>query len=316
MTNASPLVDPTAVVRRRLVAGLVDAVLVVLVHRALLVLSGSSAASLLVVAILVVAYFGVVQGFTGATLGKVITGVRVVNPSGRPPGPAPALVRTAALAADAFFGIGLWLAWSTPSHRRLGDALAGTLVVDEASLGVTPPLHWADDERQAGDPDPAVDELVAELVGASGEPGMAHGRRGSAGEGSDHDDELAGGTAHDVGGDRPHRRRGDGVEEGVDEDVADDVAGDVTEDVTEDVAEDVDADVDDGLEWVADAGADSDGPGLTLAPALLPSFEPLPAPIDDIPQWDAARGAYVQYDPVSGRWMQYDYDAGDWRIAS
>ncbi|MDH4145259.1 MAG: RDD family protein [Acidimicrobiia bacterium] len=33
------------------------------------------------------------------------------------------------------------------------------------------------------------------------------------------------------------------------------------------------------------------------------------------PEWDEARGAYVQWDPVNGRMMQYDYDAGEWSPA-
>lgn len=129
------LADPTAVVPRRLVAGLVDGLLFGLAYQVLLRSLGSGGLAMVVLLTLAVAYFGVVQGFTGATIGKLITEVRLVAPSGRPPGASAALIRTAALAVDGFLGIGIWMAWTSPGHRRLGDGFAGTFVVAEDTVG-------------------------------------------------------------------------------------------------------------------------------------------------------------------------------------
>lgn len=72
------------------------------------------------------------QGATGATVGKFITGVRTVRPDGRRPGLGRALVRTLMLVIDGIsliLPLGLWVALFSEGHRRLGDMVAGTYVV-------------------------------------------------------------------------------------------------------------------------------------------------------------------------------------------
>ncbi len=79
-----------------------------------------------------------IQGPTGATIGKFITGVRTVRPDGRPPGLGRALVRTLMFVVDGInliLPIGLWVAMFSQGHRRLGDMVAGTYVVNARYSG-------------------------------------------------------------------------------------------------------------------------------------------------------------------------------------
>ncbi|MGH9209676.1 MAG: protein kinase domain-containing protein [Acidimicrobiales bacterium] len=74
-----------------------------------------------------------VQGLTGATLGKLLVGLRMVGPGGRPAGLIRAFVRTACLVVDGLPWVVPILGWliarHTTHHRRLGDIVARTVVV-------------------------------------------------------------------------------------------------------------------------------------------------------------------------------------------
>jgi uncharacterized RDD family membrane protein YckC len=89
-------------------------------------------------ALAVPAMFVLVQGLTGATVGKFLTGLRVVDRDGRPPGLGRATVRTLLLAVDACPWVVPLLGWAVavthPRHRRLGDLAAGTIVVRRKTL--------------------------------------------------------------------------------------------------------------------------------------------------------------------------------------
>jgi serine/threonine-protein kinase len=80
----------------------------------------------------------VLQGVTGATVGKFLVGLRVVDRDGRPPGLARATVRTVMLVIDAAPWAVPLLGWAVavthPRHRRLGDLAAGTMVVRRRTL--------------------------------------------------------------------------------------------------------------------------------------------------------------------------------------
>jgi uncharacterized RDD family membrane protein YckC len=80
----------------------------------------------------------VLQGLTGATVGKFLVGLRVVDRNGRPPGIARALVRAALLLVDTAPWAVPLLGWAVavthPRHRRLGDLAAGTMVVRRRAL--------------------------------------------------------------------------------------------------------------------------------------------------------------------------------------
>lgn len=85
-------------------------------------------------------YWVVLQGLTGSTLGKAVTGIRTVGRDGGRPGVGRALVRALAWIVDYFPYIipglvGFILSLTTRDNRRLGDMAAGTLVVRRSAVG-------------------------------------------------------------------------------------------------------------------------------------------------------------------------------------
>jgi uncharacterized RDD family membrane protein YckC len=86
----------------------------------------------------VVANNVLLQGTTGATVGKFVTGARVVRPDGGRPGIGRALVRTLLLIVDTIsliLPLGLWVAMFSRGHRRIGDMVADTYVVKARYAG-------------------------------------------------------------------------------------------------------------------------------------------------------------------------------------
>ncbi len=79
----------------------------------------------------------VVQALTGASVGKLLTGLRVVRQDGTKAGPGWIVLRWILLFVDSFccFLPGAVLVFSTKGHRRLGDMAAGTYVVARSSMG-------------------------------------------------------------------------------------------------------------------------------------------------------------------------------------
>lgn len=82
-------------------------------------------------AVVVLVYYTVFEGMSGRTLGKLATGIRVVDENGNQPGFVSALVRTLLRFID---GIGVYLVGfiivvNSARRRRLGDMAAKTLVV-------------------------------------------------------------------------------------------------------------------------------------------------------------------------------------------
>jgi uncharacterized RDD family membrane protein YckC len=80
------------------------------------------------------AYFFVAEGLWGTTPGKWLLGLVVVREDGSDAGLAAAAVRTALRLVDGllFYAVGAVFIWSSESRQRLGDRLAGTLVVRES----------------------------------------------------------------------------------------------------------------------------------------------------------------------------------------
>jgi len=76
------------------------------------------------------------QGMTGASIGKYVMSLRVVDAQGAPCGVGRAFLRWVLLIVDSLcFIVGLLVASLTHPHRRIGDLAAGTYVVGVASLG-------------------------------------------------------------------------------------------------------------------------------------------------------------------------------------
>lgn len=85
------------------------------------------------------ALYVLVQGFTGWTVGKLLTGLRVVREDGRPPGFVKALLRWLLWIVDGFPYflplVGFIVGLTTVGHRRVGDMAAKTFVVRAAAAG-------------------------------------------------------------------------------------------------------------------------------------------------------------------------------------
>jgi uncharacterized RDD family membrane protein YckC len=83
-------------------------------------------------------YFAIVEGLSGGSAGKHITGLRVVTAEGARSGLLRSLARWAIFAIDGPFTIfvcGIITSWVSTGHRRLGDMAATTYVVGRADAG-------------------------------------------------------------------------------------------------------------------------------------------------------------------------------------
>src|SRR3989441_11220650 len=83
-------------------------------------------------ALLWVTYYAVLEGLFGATLGKRLAGLRVTDLEGRRITWQAAIVRNVARLLDVLpftYLLGGILTLATKRHQRLGDLLAGTIVV-------------------------------------------------------------------------------------------------------------------------------------------------------------------------------------------
>jgi uncharacterized RDD family membrane protein YckC len=83
-------------------------------------------------------YFALMEGLTGGSLGKHMTGARVVTVSGEHIGIPRALVRWALFAVDgplSLFLCGIITSSVSKGHRRLGDMAAGSYVVHRDDVG-------------------------------------------------------------------------------------------------------------------------------------------------------------------------------------
>ena len=83
-------------------------------------------------------YFAVVEGFFGGSLGKLMTGIRVVTDDGNRIGVPRSMARWALFAIDgplSLFLCGIITSSVSQGHRRLGDMAAGTYVVGRDDAG-------------------------------------------------------------------------------------------------------------------------------------------------------------------------------------
>lgn len=83
------------------------------------------------------AYFALLQGRTGRTIGKRLFGLRVVGEDGAAPGFVRALIRSLLFVVDGFPYfipnlVGLVSVACTPRRQRVGDLAARTFVVRAA----------------------------------------------------------------------------------------------------------------------------------------------------------------------------------------
>lgn len=86
------------------------------------------------------AYYALLPGVTGWTIGKLLVGIRVVNKEGNPAGLGRNVVRWLLFVVDGFFLLlpGLITMLASRGHRRVGDMAAGTFVVAHDGIGAPP----------------------------------------------------------------------------------------------------------------------------------------------------------------------------------
>jgi uncharacterized RDD family membrane protein YckC len=104
-------------------------------------------------------YFAILEATSaGRTPGKRALGLRVVRIDGSAPGLTESLGRNIARIVDYAFGIGLFVAFFNPQSRRVGDLLAGTMVIRERAA-VTPAQVLAPVMLRTPDAGPGIDGL-------------------------------------------------------------------------------------------------------------------------------------------------------------
>jgi uncharacterized RDD family membrane protein YckC len=120
----------------------------------------SSAAGVWVVAILIFLYFLLMYGYfilfesiwNGQTPGKRLTHIRVIKDSGQPITAIDSVGRNLLRLVDQMpfaYGIGVLCAWISPQSKRLGDYVAGTVVVHEKPFETVAPQWDAQEQASA-----------------------------------------------------------------------------------------------------------------------------------------------------------------------
>lgn len=89
--------------------------------------------------LIAIMYYVLLEGIAGGTIGKFLTGIRVVHEDGTKLGWAGAIVRNVARVVDAFpyglpYLVGAISVWASPTHQRLGDRWANSVVVTKESV--------------------------------------------------------------------------------------------------------------------------------------------------------------------------------------
>lgn len=84
-----------------------------------------------VILVIYVGYFTILEGTSGATLGKRLLNLKVVKIDGTPVEMREALIRNVLRIIDGFFWylVGAIIIWTSPNKQRLGDMVAKTIVV-------------------------------------------------------------------------------------------------------------------------------------------------------------------------------------------
>jgi len=143
--NTVKMVDPTDVLWKRIGAFLID-VIIPAVIGAILWLFLPRFVPSIIVFVLVIANSVVLQGVTGASVGKHLVGIRTVDAEGKVCGVGKAFVRWLMWIVDAFPYclplVGFITFFSSKEHQRVGDRVAKTYVVDKQYAG-SPPFAMA-----------------------------------------------------------------------------------------------------------------------------------------------------------------------------
>jgi uncharacterized RDD family membrane protein YckC len=142
--SGAPAALEVHVTGRRVLSTIVDGIVLGVVFWVMSMLFGSTSASggqvgaslsglaSLVFFIVSIAYFIVLEGYLGQTLGKMLLGIKVVREdTGEVPGLGAATIRTVMRIIDGLFVylVAFISVLASQKNQRLGDMLANTLVV-------------------------------------------------------------------------------------------------------------------------------------------------------------------------------------------
>ncbi len=117
----------------RFVAVLIDFIIIGVVGGILSAIFGPSnaGASGGLTGLLALAYIIVMEATQGATVGKMVMGLRVVKEDGSPISWSESIIRNLLRIIDGLFAylVGAILIWTSPLKQRLGDRVAHTVVI-------------------------------------------------------------------------------------------------------------------------------------------------------------------------------------------
>lgn len=123
----------------RALATVIDTILLAVVAYGMAWLSGTTTKAgfelhggpFFLLILIILTYYIVLEGLLGATIGKLILGLRVVKLDGSAIDWRASVVRNLLRLVDGiiFYLLGAILIWASPQRQRLGDRLAGTTVI-------------------------------------------------------------------------------------------------------------------------------------------------------------------------------------------
>jgi uncharacterized RDD family membrane protein YckC len=116
----------------RFLATLIDGILLFIIEAILLGITHNASAGAFFTFVIAMAYYIVMEGQRGATVGKMALGLRVVRTDGGPITMNQAVSRNLLRIVDALptaYLLGAILIWNSPLKQRLGDRVAKTMVI-------------------------------------------------------------------------------------------------------------------------------------------------------------------------------------------
>ena len=117
----------------RFVAALIDGIIIGVVAGILSAIFGPSNAGVSggLTGLLALVYIIVMEATQGATVGKMVMGLRVVKEDGSPISWSESIIRNLLRIIDGLFAylVGAILIWTSPLKQRLGDRVAHTVVI-------------------------------------------------------------------------------------------------------------------------------------------------------------------------------------------
>jgi uncharacterized RDD family membrane protein YckC len=115
----------------RFLAVLIDGILIGIVNAIIGAALHNSSAVGAIAAVIGIAYYIIMEATQGATVGKMVLGLRVVRIDGAPISWNESIVRNLLRIVDgiAVYLVGAILVWNSPTRQRLGDRVAKTVVI-------------------------------------------------------------------------------------------------------------------------------------------------------------------------------------------